>query len=80
MSKCADWNNVEKEQETETNSVIWVSLATQTHAHSHTHTYTHTEYFAASTVQTALNIRQKLAIWDNKHKLYGPQQQKKMGC
>lgn len=41
------------------------------------HTHTH-NYFAASTVQTAQNIRQKLAIWDNKHKLYGLQQQQKV--
>lgn len=45
-----------------------------------TRTHTHTDYFAASTVQTAQNIRQKLAIWDNKHELYSLQQQKKMGC
>ena len=50
------------------------------HTRRHTHTHTHTDYFAASTVQTAQNIRQKLAIWDNKHKLYGLQQQKKIGC
>lgn len=37
----------------------------------HTHTHTHSNYFAASTAQTAPNIRQKLAIWDSEHKRNG---------
>lgn len=55
---------------------MWIVHA-RTHMHKHKHAYSaQTDYFAASTAQTAPNIRQKLAIWDNKHKLHALQKQR----